>query len=73
MDHENLQFFGHFFKLYRQEKGASDSLWGLTQAELGAMVAKALKVCRLEGLGIAPIRPAARRPVVGRHHGQEVS
>ncbi|CAK0909748.1 unnamed protein product [Prorocentrum cordatum] len=45
---------GHFFKLYRQEKGASDSLWGLTQTELGAMVAKALKVCRLEGLGIAP-------------------
>ncbi|CAK0887158.1 unnamed protein product, partial [Prorocentrum cordatum] len=54
MDHENLQFLGHFFELYRQGKGASDPLWGFTQAELGAMIAKALKVCRLEGLGIAP-------------------
>eukprot|EP00959_Pyramimonas_sp_CCMP1952_P316094 6615779-Pyramimonas_sp.AAC.1 len=54
MNHENLQFLGLFFKLYRQEKGTNDSLWGLAQAELGAMVAKALKVCRLEGLGIAP-------------------
>ncbi|CAK0895237.1 unnamed protein product, partial [Prorocentrum cordatum] len=54
MDHENLQFLGHFFELHRQKKGASDPLWGFTQAEFGAMIAKALKVCRLEGLGIAP-------------------
>ncbi|CAK0831748.1 unnamed protein product [Prorocentrum cordatum] len=52
MNHENLQFLGLFFKLYRQEKGTNDSLWGLAQAELGAMVAKALKVCRLEVVGV---------------------
>ncbi|CAK0837444.1 unnamed protein product, partial [Prorocentrum cordatum] len=54
MDHENLQFLDHFFELYRQGKGSSDPLWGFTQAEFGAMIAKALKVCQLEGLGIAP-------------------
>ncbi|CAK0801976.1 unnamed protein product, partial [Prorocentrum cordatum] len=54
MDHENLQFLDRFFELHRQGKGSNDPLWGFTQAEFGAMIAKALKVRQLEGLGIAP-------------------
>eukprot|EP00959_Pyramimonas_sp_CCMP1952_P226924 4744479-Pyramimonas_sp.AAC.1 len=73
MDHESLQFLGHFFKLHRQERGASDSLWGLTQAEFGAMVAKALKVCRFEGLGIVPYglrRAGQSRDVIAGRRSQ---
>ncbi|CAK0853814.1 unnamed protein product [Prorocentrum cordatum] len=54
MDHENLQFLGHFFELHRRGKAPDEPLWSFTQAELGAMIAKALKVCNLEGLGIVP-------------------
>ncbi|CAK0815094.1 unnamed protein product [Prorocentrum cordatum] len=54
MDHENPQFLGHFFELHRRGKAPDEPLCSFAQAELGAMIAKALKVCNLEGLGIVP-------------------
>ncbi|CAK0872258.1 unnamed protein product [Prorocentrum cordatum] len=76
LDHDNLQFLGYFFEQNRSGKQPEDQLWAFSQAELGKLIAKAVKFCHLEKIGIVSYRLRHAGPswdvITGRRSQLEV-